>query len=108
MAKVLKVVISVVAPEKSIVPWAWATLVSESARRVGAIVRMAHRRCCLTDRTDSRVDVLSNRRRRPNRFTLYHRRPGVSVMAVALLGKWVMGTSLNGWISRDSAAKVAS
>jgi hypothetical protein len=41
MAKVLKVDISVVAPEKSIVPWAWATLVSESARRVGAIARMA-------------------------------------------------------------------
>jgi hypothetical protein len=33
--------ISVVAPEKSIVPWAWATLVSESARRVRAIARMA-------------------------------------------------------------------
>jgi hypothetical protein len=44
MAKVLKVVISVVAPEKSIVPWAWATLVRERARRVGAIVRMAGRR----------------------------------------------------------------
>jgi hypothetical protein len=44
MANVLKVVISVVAPEKSIVPWAWATLVRESARRVGAIARMAERR----------------------------------------------------------------
>ena len=43
MAKVLKVVISVVAPEKSIVPWAWATPANESARRVGAIVRMAER-----------------------------------------------------------------
>src|ERR1035441_8000072 len=41
MAKVLKVVMSVCAPEKSIVPWAWATLVSESARRVGTIARMA-------------------------------------------------------------------
>ncbi|WP_420236164.1 hypothetical protein ACOBR2_10995 [Telmatobacter bradus] len=37
----LKVVINVVAPEKSIVPWAWATPANESAMRVGAIVRMA-------------------------------------------------------------------
>jgi hypothetical protein len=44
MAKVLKVDISVVAPEKSIVPWAWATPAHESARRLGAIVRMAPRR----------------------------------------------------------------
>jgi hypothetical protein len=47
MANVRKVDISVVAPEKSIVPWAWATLVRESTRRVGAIARMAERRVVL-------------------------------------------------------------
>ena len=35
MAKVLKVVISVVAPEKSIVPWAWATLVERKRKKGG-------------------------------------------------------------------------
>ena len=42
MAKVLKVAIKVVAPEKSIVPWARATLeipANESATSVGAAVR---------------------------------------------------------------------
>jgi len=33
----------VVAPEKSIVPWAWATPATERAKMVGAIVRMADR-----------------------------------------------------------------
>src|ERR1039457_5016487 len=47
MAKVLKVVMSVVAPEKSIVPWAWATPASESARNVGHSACAALRRLCL-------------------------------------------------------------
>ena len=41
MAKVLKVDISVVAPEKSIVPWAWAMLAKERVIRVGATMRTA-------------------------------------------------------------------
>ena len=41
IAKVLKVVISVVAPEKSIVPWAWAMLVTVNAASAGHITRAA-------------------------------------------------------------------
>src|SRR5271163_2450371 len=41
IAKVLKVVISVVAPVKSIVPWAWAALANASAKSVGAATRIA-------------------------------------------------------------------
>src|SRR5579862_3584303 len=41
MAKVLNVPIKVCAPEKSIVPWACATVPRDRARKAGAIERMA-------------------------------------------------------------------
>jgi len=40
MAKVLNVPMSVCAPEKSIVPWAWAMLVTVSAAIAGHIARV--------------------------------------------------------------------
>ena len=43
MANVLNVAIRVVAPEKSIVPCAWAALVTESATSAGAKARIARR-----------------------------------------------------------------
>jgi hypothetical protein len=81
MAKVLKVFISVVAPEKSIVPWAWATPANESTRRVGAIARMAERsvvlRVCpdsrLADGISSRLRLASRRKILRSRFTLHLR-----------------------------------
>jgi hypothetical protein len=81
MAKVLKVVISVVAPEKSIVPWAWATPAIERTKRVGVIVRMADRRedfrkgyaRRMPDGIASRLQLASDRMRRRNRFTLHLR-----------------------------------
>jgi hypothetical protein len=39
--RALKVVMSVVAPVKSIVPWAWAALANASAKRVGPATRIA-------------------------------------------------------------------
>src|SRR5271170_1804358 len=46
IAKVLKVVISVVAPVKSIVPWACATPTKVSATSVGPATRIARARDC--------------------------------------------------------------
>jgi hypothetical protein len=45
-ASVLKVPISVEAPEKSIVPWAWAMPANVSATRVGPITRTALSSVC--------------------------------------------------------------
>jgi hypothetical protein len=71
---------SVVAPEKSIVPWAWAAVANARAKRVGAITRAAWAKDCF-----EKVEALRTARQFGRLTSRFRRVIGISIDWVAVV-----------------------